>query len=69
MVIYGDKDTSVSPVVALATAGAFVNNAKSVKTHLIKGADHGYGFYSSQVEMKNDVANTTAEFFKKTLKK
>ena len=70
LVIYGDKDTSVSPVVALATAGAFVNNAKSVKTHLIKGADHGYGFYNnSQVDMKNDVAITTTEFFEKTLKK
>ena len=68
LVIYGDKDTVVPGIFSFAAAGAVVNTAKSVKTLVVRGADHGYGFYSDQAELKNDVVNTTASFFIGTLK-
>ncbi len=63
LVMYGDKDTVVNPLISLAAAGSVSNNAKSVQTHMVKGADHGYGFYSDEVSIKNDVVNTTTQFY------
>lgn len=61
IVIYGDKDTMVSPQNSISFA-----EQMDVESILIQGADHGYGFYSDQPEVTERLVNTTIGFFEET---
>lgn len=63
LVVYGDKDVTVSNDVDKAVIAAA--NAKSV---VVPNADHGYGFYSDQPDVTAAVQDSFASFFAENLK-
>lgn len=63
LVVYGDKDITVSNDVDKAVIAAA--NAKSV---VVPNADHGYGFYSDQPDVTAAVQDSFASFFVENLK-
>ena len=38
-------------------------NASPAESHVVEGANHGYGFYSDEKHLAEEVANTLADFF------
>ena len=60
--VVGDKDTTVPSDIAYALLENAVN-ASSTGSHLVKGANHGYGFYSDEKHLALEVANALVDFF------
>jgi len=61
-VVTGDKDTTVPSEIAYDLLKNAVN-ASSTGVHLVKGANHGYGFYSDEKHLALEVANAFVDFF------
>ena len=62
IVVSGDKDNTVPTEIGkdlLANA----DKASSTELHIVKGANHGYGFYSDEKHLALEVANTLVDFF------
>ncbi len=60
--VTGDKDTSVLPETVQALLES-AESAASTGLHMVKGANHGYGFYSDEGDISLEVANVLTDFF------
>ncbi len=63
LVMHGTEDTVVGEDVYNATIAAFEGKVNSLTTTVFEGADHGYGFYSDQEDLRKEVTNTIVTFF------
>lgn len=66
LVLYGDQDDVVPPDVSEAAIAA-ASNSSEVLRRVIKGANHGLGFYTNEPSIAADVVATTASFFSERL--
>lgn len=61
LVLHGDEDTIITQDICDAVMES-AEASSDVQERLIKGADHGLGFYSGQTEMAAQVVELTADF-------
>jgi dienelactone hydrolase len=66
LVIYGDLDESVPPVISAAAASSATSSSEVVSL-VIPGARHGLGFYTNRPEVADQVVNATADFLAERL--
>jgi uncharacterized protein len=62
IVVSGDKDNTVPTKIGKDLL-AIADKASSTELHIVKGANHGYGFYSDEKHLALEVANTLVDFF------
>ena len=60
-VLYGDKDTVVKPEVSQQLMRK-ATNSKSITHYVVKGADHGLGFFNDDSASANQTINQTIAF-------
>ena len=68
LVVWGEAETTIPYAEAEAYMAVTEDSAKSNALVTIPGADHGYGFYSSQPEVDAMLHGALVAFFKKALK-
>jgi len=65
--VRGANDTVIAESVVNASAAA-ANSSSGVEMVTIAGADHGYGFYGGDPQIKIDTVNSITSFFSRTLR-
>ena len=66
LVLYGDLDDVVLPSVSEGVIAA-ATMSPEVLRHIVKGADHGLGFYSNEPALSEEVVMTTVDFLRQRL--
>jgi len=66
LVVYGELDTVVLPEEAELLIAAASKSSKVV-SHLVKGADHGFGIFSDEPHLTMETIETTVDFFRQQL--
>lgn len=61
LVVYGDKDDVIPPEVDKEVVKAAVKSVKA-SAHVVVGADHGFGLFSTDPALSTETVNTTVNF-------